>query len=302
MNKHKKRYKTGILIAIILIVLSGCEKISEKDGINTVSDKTMVLSFITIGKGDAFLLKMPEGGYYMCDTGKKEDFEQIKKVLEQKQVSTLKGIFLSHGHKDHAGNLKALFEQFPTEKLYISAKDKVSYKKINVMDIAKAYGVQVCCLNGGEQLELEGVQADIWLPKGCDYKNENNNSMIIRFSYGDNACLMTGDMENGEEAALLRSGFELRADVLKLGHHGEADATSEALLEKVKPVYGLITGNAAENEASLNQTIRDRLEKQHVKAIYSESECPALDFEFDKKNITVREFAETEDDNNEGTV
>ena len=46
-------------------------------------------------------------------------------------------------------------------------------------------------------------------------------------------------MENGEEAALLRSGFGLRADVLKLGHHGEADATSEALLEKVKPVSGL---------------------------------------------------------------
>lgn len=50
MDKHKKRYKIGILTAVILIVLSGCEKISEKGGINTVSDKTMVLSFITIGK------------------------------------------------------------------------------------------------------------------------------------------------------------------------------------------------------------------------------------------------------------
>lgn len=116
-----------------------------------------------------------------------------------------------------------ILEHFPTEKIYVSAADKASYKKIDVAELAKTYHAEVCFLNGGEQLDLEGVRADIWLPKACDYKNENNNSMVIRFSYGDTACLMTGDMEIDEEAAILSSGFELRADVLKLGHHGEED-------------------------------------------------------------------------------
>ncbi|MFR8028127.1 hypothetical protein [Eisenbergiella massiliensis] len=63
------------------------------------SENQMILSFINIGKGDAFLLKLPEDGYYLCDTGKAEDYPLISRLLRQKGVDSLKGIFLSHGHK-----------------------------------------------------------------------------------------------------------------------------------------------------------------------------------------------------------
>lgn len=230
---------------------------------------TMEISFITIGKGDAFLLKMPEGSYYMYDTGKKEDFEQIQKVLEQKKVTSLKGIFLSHGHKDHAGNLKNLLEEYPVETVYISEKDQASYGKIDVEKITKDFDTTIVLLQGGETLSLEGAEAKVWIPKTCDFRNANNNSVIIRFSYGKNSCLMTGDMEYGEEAAYLRSGEACKTDILKLGHHGESDATSVAFLEKVKPGYGWITGSEEENPDSVNEEIAARLEAFETEAFSS---------------------------------
>lgn len=229
----------------------------------------MEISFITIGKGDAFLLKMPEGSYYMYDTGKKEDFEQIQKVLEQKKVTSLKGIFLSHGHKDHAGNLKNLLEEYPVETVYISEKDQASYGKIDVEKITKDFDTTLVLLQGGETLSLEGAEAKVWIPKTCDFRNANNNSVIIRFSYGKNSCLMTGDMEYGEEAAYLRSGEACKTDILKLGHHGESDATSVAFLEKVKPGYGWITGSEEENPDSVNEEIAARLEAFETEAFSS---------------------------------
>ena len=99
----KKMWAVFVGIGLLLLgSLCGCVQVKAEEPAG-IPGKTMEISFITIGKGDAFLLKMPEGSYYMYDTGKKEDFEQIQKVLEQKKVTSLKGIFLSHGHKGHAG-------------------------------------------------------------------------------------------------------------------------------------------------------------------------------------------------------
>ena len=206
----------------------------------------------------------------------------------------MKGIFLSHGHKDHAGNLKNLLEEYPVETVYISEKDQASYGKIDVEKITKDFDTTLVLLQGGETLSLEGAEAKVWIPKTCDFRNANNNSVIIRFSYGKNSCLMTGDMEYGEEAAYLRSGEACKTDILKLGHHGESDATSVAFLEKVKPDYGWITGSEEENPDSVNEEIAARLEAFETEAFYSEGEQLAWDFVLDGENITISKYLEME--------
>ena len=110
----------------------------------------------------------------------------------------------------------------------------------------------------------------------------------------ENSCLMTGDMEYGGEAAYLRSGEACKTDILKLGHHGESDATSVAFLEKVKPDYGWITGSEEENPDSVNEEIAARLEAFETEAFYSEGEQLAWDFVLDGENITISKYSEME--------
>lgn len=251
----------------------------------TASENQMTLSFINIGKGDAFLLKLPEDGYYLCDTGKAEDYPIISRLLRQKGVDSLKGIFLSHGHKDHTGSLEAVLSDFPTECIYLSAVDSVTYESIDVSALAAEYDARLVSLSGGETLQLGAANVQVWIPDKVYKKKDNNNSMVLRFCYGKTAFLMTGDMEKKAEARLLKSGWEISADVLKLGHHGKTDSTGKEFLEKVKPQYGIITGSWEESPESMNEEIAERLKECGVQAFYSEGEQLATDFLSDGTSV-----------------
>lgn len=281
----KRVWKIAAVLAVVCMLVSGCKGKAEKEK-SQLPMEEMTFSFITIGKGDAFLLEIPHEGYYMFDTGKKEDWDQIKAVFQKKSVRELKGLFISHGHKDHAGNVEKIMHEFPVEAVYISGKDTVSYKKIDICAMAEKAGTAVEKMNGGEVLSLGNAQLSVWIPKSEDKRNENNNSMIIRIVYGNTAILITGDMEKEEEAQYLAENIKIRADILKLGHHGETDATSVTLLERVKPEYGLITGNEEENPDSVNPEIAARLMAYKIEPVYSEGNQLAIDFISD--GISIR--------------
>ncbi len=256
---------------------------------------TCTLTFVTIGKGDAFLLTTPQGGCYMVDTGKEKDYDQIARTLRAKGVERLQGIFLSHGHKDHAGGLKRLLKEFPTERVYLSGKDTASYHQIDPRAEAEKAGADVVELQGGEILDLGGVTAAVWLPSAVDMRNENNNSVVLRLSHGETSFLLMGDAELEEEALLLASDFPLRSTLLKLGHHGETDATSPALLNRVQPQIALITGNAEENPDSVNETIAARLRQRDVMTYYSEGEELGLDVISDGETLRVEPVVPVKD-------
>lgn len=266
----------------LLCLLTGCSSIH-----NNASKEQLRVSFINIGKGDAFLIDIPHEGYYLCDTGKRQDFATIARFLKMKHVEKLEGIFLSHGHLDHAGNVETIINSIPTKKVYVSKKDDVSYRKSKIQDIVTKKGVDLIYLNGGENLQFGDVSIEIWIPSHVDRINENNNSMVMRIGYGDTSFLMCGDMEKEEEANYLFENQNIKSDVLKLGHHGEKDATSVALLDKVRPKYGIVTGNKKENPESVNKTIKSRLDAYGVDVFYSEGEQIAIDFISNKKEISL---------------
>lgn len=209
-------------------------------------------------------------------------------------MDSLKGIFLSHGHKDHTGSLEAVLADFPTECIYLSAADSVTYESIDVPALAAKYGARLVALSGGEALQLGAAKVQVWIPDKLYKKKDNNNSMVLRFCYGKTAFLMTGDMEKKAEARLLESGWEISADVLKLGHHGKTDSTGKEFLEKVKPRYGIITGSREESPESMNEEIAGRLKECGVQAFYSEGEQLATDFISDGTSVWTEEVEAAE--------
>lgn len=290
----KKRFLALLLLAAV--ALAGCVPLSSEKSAEQAEETahlgTFTLSFITIGKGDAFLLTAPEGQHYLVDTGKAQDYPQIARFLRLQGVETLDGIFLSHGHKDHAGCLAPIMAAFPTKEVFISAKDTVSYTEIDPRAITAEMGGTLTEFAGGETLDLGGVTAQIWLPETADLANANNNSMVLRLTHGENSFLLMGDAELEEEALLMRSDFPLRSNVLKLGHHGETDATSPAFLKQVAPSIGLITGNGDENPDSVNPVIAQNLEQQNVTAYYSEGD--PLEISSDGQNLDLQRVPDGE--------
>lgn len=274
-----------ISLVLVILISSGC---SKKEEVPVTSGKSMILTFITIGKGDAFLLRSPEGEHYLIDTGKKSDFPQIARSLKVKNVDTLNGIFLSHGHLDHAGGLESILNAFSVEKIFVSATDTVSYQEIDAEAIAKEHNVPIEKISSGDVLTSGEMSIQCWTPEKPDIDNANNNSIVLKVSYGKTAALLMGDAELEEEADFMESGEDLHADILKLGHHGEDDASSLAFLEKVKPQYGLVTGNLEENPDSLDPDISKRLLSIGTTTIYSESVGLGIEFSSDGEKITKK--------------
>ena len=211
-----------------------------------------------------------------------------------KGIRTLDGIFLTHGHKDHAGCLDILLQCFPTEAVYYSGSDSFSYHEILPWDCAEKRGSRAAALKGGEILDLGGVTAEVFIPPVTDPENENNNSLILKLTHGDCSCLMMGDAELQEERQLMDSRMDLQADILKLGHHGEDDATSPAFLDLVKPSIGLVAGNEEENPQSMDPMIADLLKSRDVRCWYSECPGLALEFTSDGNTFTQSVLADRE--------
>lgn len=268
-----------LFFCFVLFFSMGCTK--------EIEEEPFVLSFINIGKGDAFLLDNPGDGFYLCDTGKTQDFNKIARLLKMKNVDHLNGIFLSHGHLDHCGNVDSLLKLIQTDKVYISKIDDSSYERCPIRQIVSDNDVELVELVGDEHFDFNDLGIDIWLPKKVDYENENNNSMVMYLTYGRTHYLMTGDMEKEEEKIFLNENKDIKCDVLKLGHHGEKDATTKELLNRTRPQYGIITGNEKENPESVNDKISKRLAKFNVKSFYSEGDQLAMDFISDKYSISI---------------
>lgn len=279
--------KKIVILLLAVLLLTGCTQTSAEteEPMGEKAFGEFTLTFITIGKGDAFLLTTPDNSHYLVDTGKAEDYVQIARTLRLKGIDHLRGIFLSHGHKDHAGCLAPLLKAFPTEEVFISGRDNVSYREIDPCTIAEENGARLTELLGGETLDLGGVTAEVWIPQLVDRGNENNNSMILQLVHGDNRFLLMGDAELSEEAALMASGVPIQARVLKLGHHGEADATSSLFLKSVSPEIALITGNAEENPESVNESVSGYLEERQIEVYYSEGD--PLDIHSDGRNLIL---------------
>ena len=74
-----------------------------------------------------------------------------------------------------------------------------------------------------------------------EYDDTNNTSIVLRIDYGETSFLFTGDMETGAEKDLLESGADVRATVLKAGHHGSDTSTGYQFLREVSPRYTVIS-------------------------------------------------------------
>lgn len=79
-------------------------------------------------------------------------------------------------------------------------------------------------------------------PTFCTDRGPNDNSFVLRITYGSRALLLVGDSEREEEDILLATASDrLRADVLKVGHHGSRTSSSPALLAAVAPRHAIVS-------------------------------------------------------------
>lgn len=231
-------FRKVIPLLLSFLFLLYCLPAAAVEGEDT---PVMTLYSINVRKADAHLLRCG-GSAYLVDTGTKESADKLLEVLRAEGIDRLDGVILTHTHDDHCGGLKALLQSgIAVDHIYASGY--YNKKKHPAEKALKKTDREVEYLLSGDELPLDGGSLKVLGPLEHDEEKENNNSLVLLASGGGGTILLTGDMEFPEEASLIQAGLIPHADVLKIGNHGESDATSNQLLAAVSPSVAVISTN-----------------------------------------------------------
>lgn len=255
----------SVLLSVLMALHAGSA--ANSDG----EEAEMSLYAINVRKADALLLRSGKSAY-LIDTGTEDEAPTLLKALKNEGISHLDGIILTHTDKDHIGGLEYLLNsELEVDQVYASGYFKAKIKKKSgeakehpVVKILKGTGRELIYLLSGDSLPLDGGTLEVLGPLVQNDEAENCNSVVLLATGGGGTMLLTGDMEFPEEETLLSAGLIPHADVLKIGNHGEDDATSEALIKAVAPSVAVISTNTEDEPDTPSGRVMKLLQKYKI--------------------------------------
>lgn len=234
--------RLAALVLVLAALLAGCRPAAPRESPPPV-EGDLAVGFVDVGDGDGAVLLLPDGRAVVVDTGPKKGYDALMQALVNHGVTRIEALFISHGHKDHAGNLAALLGYFDVGAVYAGPLLDDEQKAL-LTSAAPGWTV----LRTGQRFQVGALRVEVLSPGGLTYAKENDNSAVLRLVWGQTAFLFPGDAGAPAEQAMLSAGVNLSARVLKAGHHGEDDATTRAFLSAVSPDYVVVSGRGSEKE------------------------------------------------------
>lgn len=202
--------------------------------------------FIDVGQGDGILLRTPTGKTVLIDVGPPSHRHSTTKYLKGLGIQKINLLLITHPHLDHYGGYRPVLRHFKIGA-YIDPGFPYPFPKYNKMIRAiKRKGIRRLTGRLGQTLDLGGG-TKLWLlapqmPFVSDSRSDANaNSIVALLEYKNLRVLLTGDAEAETEERLLHYKRLLRANVLKVAHHGSKHATSDTFLKAVKPRIAVIS-------------------------------------------------------------
>lgn len=199
----------------------------------------LYVHFIDVGQADSALLEY-KGEYVLIDAGYPEGGILVDEYLQKLGVESLSLVVGTHPHGDHIGGLPHVLDNYPADTIWFSYIPYTNSTVINFLDAVKRQNKSVIQPKIGTVFNLGDVTITVLGPVKTSYEDVNDLSLVLMVEYGNTRFLFTGDMEAIAEEDLLNSGADVKADVLKVGHHGSYSSTTYRLLREVAPTSAVI--------------------------------------------------------------
>jgi competence protein ComEC len=251
----------------------------------------MSVYFLNVGQGDCEVL-LNGNHIIVIDTGTEETSSKIISFLKSKNVLTIDLLILTHPHEDHIGGAADVLSAFNVSSIYmprVTSNTRIFEKLINTL---KSKSKTVHAPVPGEVVIIGEMKLDFLGPYTTDTENLNNDSIVFKLTFGNIKVLFMGDAEKPEEKDILDHGPDLRANVLKVAHHGSNSSTTDAFLKAVDPQYAVIEVALQNDYGHPSQKTVNRLEKTHGIRVLQTSLNGTIEMRTDGQ--TIQFFVERE--------
>jgi beta-lactamase superfamily II metal-dependent hydrolase len=250
-----------ILIAVFIKPEKPQKPLETDYSISEETDKLVIVN-LDVGKADSAFVEY-NGLCGIIDTGTKESYDIIKEYLDDNDRTSMNFMLITHYDKDHVGSAVKLIQNYDISKIYLP--DYVSSKSGYAKLMEEIQGKDnVVFVSSPQEVMLGDVTMNI-LPADdqealiTDADNmDNNMSLLCMLTYGEKKFLFTGDVEKDRINQILASGADLKADWIKLPHHGDYKSNTPEFLEMVSPQYSVVsTGPERPTEDKLLALLSD---------------------------------------------
>ena len=287
-----RKQKNKILIVIIFLSLI--------DFFN--KPKELKINFIDVGQGDSTLITTEFNKKILIDGGGSEfnsSFDVGEKTLLpyllKHKIAKLDYIIISHFDSDHVGGLFTILEKLQVDEIIIGRQFENSENYQKFIKITKEKNIKIKVVKAGDKIYLDkNTYINVIWPDINNIVNENivnNNSLVFKMVYKNFSILFTGDIEEIAERRILNLySDKLKADILKVAHHGSKTSSIEEFIKAVSPKIALIGVGKDNNFGHPNEEVIQRLKNYNIK-IYRTDLDGEIDLKIDKK-ISIRKLIE----------
>lgn len=286
---RKKHLNTSTVVAIVLVAIlmlagivgcfyepimdlfsgsssgTGGDSDSDYDS-SPDSDSSVKVHFIDVGQADCAVI-CTDNGNIIIDAGMNASEDEMKAYIDKLGIKSFRYAIFTHPHEDHIGGAEVIMKNYRVDNVIIPNLEATTKVYEAMLDSIEESGASVKVIEAGDTFDFSvgSLKAKILGPVEID-DEPNDASIITKITYGKTDLLFMGDAETHSEELLLRKYImgELRADIIKLGHHGSNTSSSPEFLRAVSPDVAIISCGLDNKYGHPHSETLDTLEDQKI--------------------------------------
>lgn len=293
-----------ITISTIFTLITGCtnsfvpienqttnslniNSVDTQNNPSTIIDGNLTIYFMDVGQADSSLIVLPNKDTILIDAGNNDDSQMLVNSFKSLGVSKINILVGTHPHEDHIGGLDDIIDNFDIGNVYMPNKYSETKTFQDVLTALKNKNKTITLPKVGDVIyDKNNVKVTILSPENKEYKEMNNYSIVLKIEYNNNSFLFMGDAEKDVEEEILNRNTSVKADVLKVGHHGSNTSSSIDFLKNVNPKYSIIQVGLNNTYGLPKEETLNRL-TQLNSTIYRNDLCGTIKLVSDGNNISI---------------
>ena len=276
--------KKLMFIMAAMLMLAGCTVNNETTKITATTGDEMRVHFIDVGQGDAIFIESPNGQTMLIDGGVKGAGQEIVAYLKELGVEKLDAVVATHPDADHIGGLIPVLNLMAIEQFYDSGKVHTSQTFEEMLTLIDTKNIPYNVPKTGDNITFDEAVSVKVINADETASDNNEASIVLKVTYGDVSFLLTGDAGVALEKEMLSQ--DVKATVLKAGHHGSNTSSSQSFIQTVHPEVTVLSYGEDNKYGHPHKEVVERLQAIDSK-IYATAEAGTVIVSTDGVNYDV---------------